>query len=158
MSSRQYHRNKGTQGVNHIEYDFSVLPQGGTTPPLLGEGDPNSAFLQVQRGSSGITGMTGMTGTYVVTTNDPFFAVVSTLASLQIAGQAGGWSVSFGVPFQNLNTNVGDFNANVNTPANPVNNSWTIPFTVYDSTTATDLPLGSKICLSLTFRNGLNLP
>jgi hypothetical protein len=139
MAERSFH-DMQSQGVKHVLYNFTVKPQGGTTPPLMGEGDPHSSFVTVIRGASGINGATGETGTYVIQTTNPFLAVVSQIGNLTFTAPQGGYEVSFGTPYQNAD------------------GTWTIFFTVYDSGTATDLPLGSAVSMSLVFRNSLAKP
>ena len=145
MSGRSYH-DPQTQGVRHVDYIFTVVPTGVTA--AIGEGDPNESFVTVQRGPSGMAGLTGVTGTYVVTTKDPFQAIVGEFAGLQIAGQAAGtWTVEFGVPVQTPTQNFG-----------AVQYTFQIPFTVFSSGTATDMPGGNLIFLHLRFRNSTTLP
>lgn len=144
MSERSYHNAPKTQGVRHVTYNVQVLPQGGMTPPLLGEGDPGESFMTVQRGASGIAGATGQTGTYVVRTKDPFIAMVTQLGNLGLSfgsgGPAAGWSLKFGVPTQQSD------------------GTWAVWFQVYNSSTLEDLNLGDQVSLQMTFRNSITVP
>jgi len=145
MSGRSYHDPK-TQGIKHVDYIFTVVPTGVTA--AIGEGDPNETFVTVQRGTSGIAGLTGVTGTYVITTNDPFPAIVGKFAGLTIAGQAAGtWTVEFGAHIQNPVTNFG-----------ATQYTFQIPFTVFSSGVATDVPGGDFVHIHLRFRNSITLP
>lgn len=155
MSERSYHAPQ-TQGIKHIDYNVTVLPNGATGP-TLGEGDPNGnwtipagqtgatgpwrgSFMSVFKSASGVTGATGVTGTYLVQTNDPFAAVVNQLANIVLASPTASYTISFGPPIQQPD------------------NSWIIWFTVYNGTVATDLPLGSQVSLHMTFRNSITKP
>ena len=136
MSDNSYHTAK-TQELFAVDYDFALTYQGGATGPLLGEGDPNGAYIKAQWGSSGITGVTGATGTTVVTTVDPFPGCITAIAVPAIVGQGGGgWTIEFGIPVQN------------------VDNTWSVPFTAFNSGTPTDLPQGSQVFCHFRFRNG----
>ncbi|HJZ02976.1 MAG TPA: hypothetical protein VJ305_19820 [Streptosporangiaceae bacterium] len=145
MSGRSYH-DPQTQGIKHVDYIFTVVPTGVTA--AIGEGDPNQSFVTIQRGTSGMAGLTGVTGTYVITTKDPFQAIVGEFAGLQITGQAAGsWTVEFGQAVQNPVTNFG-----------ATQYTFQIPFTVFSSGTATDVPGGDLIFIHLRFRNSITLP
>jgi hypothetical protein len=155
MSDNQY-QVANTQGLFHVNYRFAIgypAAPTGALGPVVGEGDPNGEFIQVQRGTSGIAGGTGTTGTTLVTTTDPFAGVIAPVASIAIAGQAAGtWTIEFGTPFQNTVSGV------VGPTSNPSNsgqlNTWSIPFTVFSAGVATDPPVGATIFCHFTYRNG----
>lgn len=154
MSQRPYHK-AWTQGVQHVDYPFTLNAVGSTgglapTGPTLGEGDPGNpltapntvgSYVKVVRGTSGMAGMTGVTGTYVVTTLDPFVAHVYSSLSFKILNQSSGsWTCAFGKPVHNAD------------------NTFSIPFTIFNSGTATDLPGGDGMYVWLKFRNSTVQP
>lgn len=77
MSDRNYHR-MDTQGIRHVEYNFSVLYTAGV--PGFVEGDKLGALA----GSYVTLAQTGP-GVLTVTTNDKFIALVRAAASIAMA-------------------------------------------------------------------------
>ncbi len=126
MANRQFNKSMETQGVRHTYLPIKVLPNG-TGTPTIGEGDPNQSYVTISR--------TGA-GAFTIKTNDPYVALVSWQATVSAASQAN-WTVSRGTATQNA-----DF-------------TWSIPFTIYDAGTATDLAAasGNSVDLLLIMRN-----
>lgn len=125
MADHQFHAPR-TQGVSHIFAALKVLPNG-TGTPTLGEGDPNAYYFSIAR--------TGV-GAFTLKTKDPYVALVSFQATVAAATQAN-WTVSRGSATKNAD------------------NTISIPFTIYDAGTATDLAAlaGNNIDLLVTLRN-----
>ena len=141
MSDNQYTQSN-TQSKFAVDYEVcineSVSPTG-TLGPVLGAGDPEGAFMKVQRTSVGIGGgMTGVTGCTVLSTTDPFLAVETCFANVMVVdpGTNGTWTVEFGPPVHNAD------------------NTFSIPITTLSSSVATDLPVGSAIYVKVRFQNG----
>jgi hypothetical protein len=67
MSGRTY-RPRVCQGIEHVEYGFTVVGANASTPTMLAHGgDPNSSFVTL--------GRTGV-GVYTIQTVDPFTSCV----------------------------------------------------------------------------------
>lgn len=152
MADRTLNRGLSTQGKVHVDFGLTVLPQGTGTPtgPLLGEGDAAGAYFSIVRGASGVAGATGVTGCYILTTKNPFVALVEAQISFSFNSlQSGAWTAEFGPITKNAN------------------NTLQIPFTTYKSGTATDVPVAdsagfagqvNKIFLTLRLRNSNATP
>lgn len=131
MSGRTY-RTLKTQGIEHVDYAFVILPQN-TAAPKLSEGDPNGSFVTIAR--------TGV-GVYTITTADPFVAVVGWDISIMLATPAGQYCICWSAPVQNAN------------------NTWTMTFTIYNGASASDIAANANNRLSvwLRFRNSIGTP
>jgi hypothetical protein len=125
----------------------------GTSVPVP-TGQATGPYLNVQRGVVGITGasgaqnpvpygVTGTTGSYVITTKDPFVALVTKFIDLSwlLPGTGVDYKAVFGQEFQQAD------------------GTWVIPFSVYQNTSGTyaqaDLPAdaANRISVQLCFRN-----
>lgn len=131
MGQRMLHDSL-TQGQRHVDYELSFLPQGASAP-ILGEGDPKGTYVTLTR--------TGV-GVFSLVTKDPYLAIVATSGSVSLATPAGQWSVCFGVYTKNAN------------------NTWTLPLTLFNVGTATDIAANASniVSLYIRFRNGTVLP
>jgi hypothetical protein len=130
----------------------------GTSVPVP-TGQATGPYLNVQRGVVGITGasgaqnpvpygVTGTTGSYVITTKDPFVALVTKFISLSFADGTTGV----------------DYKAQFYQEFQLADGTWVIPFQVFQNSAGTyalaDLPAGAanRIALQLTFRNSNTKP
>jgi hypothetical protein len=131
MSSRIF-RPGYSPGSKNIDMPLAFAPQGAGAP-VQGEGDPKGSYLVVAR--------TGV-GTYTVTSKDIFAGFIYFSGGVSLGTPAGQWSVCGGTPVHNAN------------------GTWTIPFTLFNVATATDIAAaaGNTVFLWLTFRDSSLLP
>ena len=175
MSDRQY-RVLNTQGVQHVQINGSILPQG-MSMPLMGEGFQSTNPLG--NGSQNPGGSTGPSGGgYTITRGTSGFAGTS---GWNAPGQpAGGlWGGGTGVTgtyvlktpgftaivgmqasLMFATTQGGAYSVEFGVPQQDTKGQFYIPFRVYDSAAATDISASpsNRVMLSLTFRNGPNRP
>lgn len=122
-----------TTGREHVVIPFTILPQG-TGAPLLGEGDPNGTYFTVTRTSAGL---------FSIATFIEFPAIVGLRADFMFNAPSGTWTAAWGAPTQSTTTN-----------------KWTIPLTVANSGTATDIAAhaNNRIMCAIRIRNSALTP
>lgn len=114
MADRTFTETPNTQGKRHVWMPIKILCNG-TGAPTIGEGDPNGSYFTITR--------TG-TGAFTLKTKDPYVALVYFNAGVA-AGTQASWTVSRGQATKNAD------------------NTFSIPFTIYDAGTPTDLNAGT---------------
>jgi hypothetical protein len=138
MADRALHTSK-TQGVEHVDLNFQLLPNGASAP-TLGEGDAAGAY---------VTTLTHVaTGKWSFTTSNPYVAAVAYTATPSIATP----------PTTQSNMWI--------TAVKNANNTFTFTIWYYVAGTLTDiaqsLPTngvgGSSIIVELVMRNSNTLP
>lgn len=145
MSTKTYNEFAQSQIRFPVSYPASVRSYGATHPVFV-EGDtpgsPTGAYMDVVRGASGyraasgmsgFPGYTGVTGTYIVRTKDPFAAVVSAQATVQLAAAS-----------------QGDYTVVAGPKILHADGTWSVPFVVKLAGVNTDIPSGPQNQLNFT--------
>lgn len=130
MGSRSLHSDS-TQGIGHVEYDFSLTPQGAANP-LGGEGTAGNFFTWARTGA----------GVYTVTLMDKYVAPVVQSFSLALATPVSTWNLVPTAPVKNAA------------------GFWVFSFTAFFTGVATDIPntAGNSVSCYLKMRNSTVTP
>ena len=136
MADRSFHRLE-TQGIRHVEYNFSLIYAAGA--PQFVEGDKLGAIA-----GSYVTLVQTGAGVLTVTTNDKYLALVRVTAAVGMAAPNGNTIVTYGKPATNAN---GTISVTINTAVN-----------VAGTHTATTPANGDMIYVCLILRNSSVLP
>jgi len=137
MSDRIYHETR-TQGVKHVEYNFSITLASGA--PQFVEGDLTTKAI-----GSYLTLTDTGTGVIGIATNDPFLAVVCCTVSRSLATPTGNGLVDASLWTQDATKKT--WSATICT--------WT---NVAGTHSAADMVAGDLVNVHLVLRNGGTLP
>ena len=123
----------GEESIFHNSAWIYVGWPGTTTTAVPNQGDVTGEYGTLTR--------TGA-GTYTYVTNDTYTGVSFMWGSVVLATPAGQWNICPGAPTKNAN------------------NTWTLPFTVFNAATATDIPVvaGNEGYFAFLARRGSQLP